>query len=612
MKKIIFTIVIAISSLVQAGDKIGNGGGVWACYSADRNLEKAFLVDLYEIQAEFKLKLMPTSETDPMTIFQERSSFMQGHLPHLFSEIAKSVDQTLANINFVDSELSIIDDALVRSKPESSTCATEWKYQQFANFTELHTILVSNSLWKSPKISAVDKAALIWHEIIYNWLRESKHDVNSVRARVLVGLLFSNLDATAMEVQIEQFLKSNIAPHPVAPGAESAKTLYVAAGSCYSGSGITTYAGASSSHAITKWNSEVGLFNGILTDFNLGSNTGLTYTPQSLLDDGESLLILTEENQYFRKRNVSRVNKFNPTVNSIFAKDPNAFSFQPNQIVRSMAKDLDGSIAFSKSDAVERISSLGARLSQDGINPWINPDKIKGKCFPNMNSFILQIAYMAPFNATNQGKLIYLSSGKDSKDNRIGIVQRTGLISGSAGDCAGGIPEGGVAAVAHMNGPGLVGPVNLSGTGASLTSMVYIPTPAPAKTSGKLVVSYSSSKNTGFDNNTEFNMGIVLWDINETSDSVATVTNPVIIYRDESVIWAPSAMTYDPATKALYVAVGGSPGVMNQKTQNFGYNIEKLVLDLNTPRLSRIALSNQPFIVGSSLTKCISSMVLAN
>ncbi len=211
----------------------------------------------------------------------------------------------------------------------------------------------------------------------------------------------------------------------------------------------------------------------------------------------------------------------------------------------------------------------------------------------------------------NQGKLIYIHAGATAIANRIGIVQRTGLQSTTPADCAGSSPVGGASTVPHQNAPNLSGPVGFLGTGASLTSMVFIPTPAPATTSGKLIVSYSGSVAGAVDNNTNFNVGIVMYDITETSDTTATVDNPIILWRDESVVFAPSAMAYDATTSSLYVAVGGSPGQANQTTQAFGYNIEKFTLDMATPLLTRVHHNFQPFIIGNAYTKCISNMMIA-
>ena len=390
------------------------------------------------------------------------------------------------------------------------------------------------------------------------------------------------------------------------------KTLYVASGQCYSGSGITTYTAAQSSRAVTKWDTSTGTSKGVFTDLNVGNNVSVGTVPQAMIDKGSYILLLTENATTMGDRKVFKVDKTDPTIYTVFANDPTAFNAVAANITRSMSMDVDDTLSFSKSVAIERLNTLGVRIVKGGANAWINPAAATGNCATAAATLIPQIAHMTPFTNMNQGKLIYLHAGNTAALNRIAIAQRTGLTSGTAGDCAGSSPAGGASAVAHTNAPNLTGPVTFLGTGASLTSMVYIPTPAPASTTAKLIVSYSASVNTAFDNNTNFNYGIVMWDITETSDTAVTIGNPVILWRDESIVWAPSAMAYDSTDGSLYVAVGGSPSLINQTRQNFGYNIEKFTLDINTPKMTRVSNNNQPFIIGNANTKCISNMIIAD
>lgn len=387
-----------------------------------------------------------------------------------------------------------------------------------------------------------------------------------------------------------------------------AQSLYVAAGQCYSGDGITTYTPTTASRAVTKWATDSGVSQGVFTDLNLASNVSVGAVPQSIIDKGDYILMLTENASSVGDRKIFKISKADTSTYVTYANDTTAFTPTVGHVTRSMAMDVDGTITFSKSLFAERLNSIGARIAKGGANPWVNPAAPTSPCFTAAATQITQLALMTPFTNMNQGKLIYIHSGNTAAVNRIGIVQRTGLTSGTVADCAGSNPVGGLSTVAHANAPNLSGSLTFLGTGASPTSMVYIPTPAPAVTAGKLIVSYSGSVNTAFDNSLNFNYGIVMWDITETSDTVATVTNPVILWRDESIVWAPSAMAYDASTSSLYVAVGASPGSVNLTTQNFGYNIEKFTLNTTTPLMTRIATSNQPFIKGNAYTKCISAM----
>ncbi len=609
MKNLFFTVILLTTLHTTAGDKIGNGGGIWACYASDKSLQKGLLIDFFELKNEFALELIQSAKTDPMEIVKDRMNFAEQNLPGLNNTLKAYISDTLDNLRFIDSELLMVDDGLFRIKPSRSSCATEWKYEQFANYTQYKQVLINREFWESSQIPALDKAGLIWHEIIYSWLRDRYSDTNSVRARQITGLLFSNLDKEQIDHQINQVLANLSVPQPKPPGSYSS-TLYVASGLCYSGSGITTYTGATSSKAVTKWNTDTGTNLGVLADLSIGNNVSINTTPQALIDQGSDILLLTENSLNFSDRKIYRIKKADPTIFSVYSNDPTAFTAVNADVTRSMAQDADRIIMFSKSTAIERIDTLGVRIVKGRMNPWVNPRSATGTCFTAAASFIPQIALMNPYSGTKNGKLIYLHAGNTANANRIGIIQRTGLTSGEARDCAGSNPVGGVSAVAHKNAVNLSGPVSFLPTGASLTSMVYIQTPPPANSTGKLIVSYSASANIAFDNNVNFNFGIVMWDIHESSDTVATITNPVILWRDESVVWAPSAMAYHPSTGHLYVAVGGSPGSANQTTQAYGYNIEKFKLHLDASILTRISRNNQPFITGNSYLKCISSMVI--
>lgn len=205
-----FKIFLALASLFCsvrsfAGDKVGNGGGLWTC-SINHHLQQGVLVDLWEAQEEFGLPLIRSNEINPMTIVEERQLYIEQNLPgyaHGWSQVLKD---SIPKIRFVNAELSFIDDNLHRLKPPASLCAEDWVYTQFANFTPQDQILIQSDLWNNALISPLHKAALIWHEAIYAWLREQFQDKDSVRARQIVGLLFSTLPVQQVKSRIEGIL----------------------------------------------------------------------------------------------------------------------------------------------------------------------------------------------------------------------------------------------------------------------------------------------------------------------------------------------------------------------------------------------------------------------
>lgn len=400
------------------------------------------------------------------------------------------------------------------------------------------------------------------------------------------------------------------------PSATTSKKLYVAAGFCNSGPGITSYTATTASRAVTMYSSTDGSSQGVFTDLNFGPNVSAGTVPQYMMDRGDHILMMTENAVTMGDRKIFKVFKDDPSIYVTYATDPTAFTNTAGHVLRGFTMEQDGSLIFSKSLFAERINSLGVRIGKGatGILPWVNPAAATGNCFTAAGALIGAVQLMTPFTGTNQGKLLYIHAGATAATNRIGAIQRTGLLTTIAADCAGTNPAGGLSAVAHTNASNFIGPVTFGAQGASPTAMAFIPTPAPATTTGKLLVTYSAATNAAvnLDNGTNFNHGVVMWNITETSATAVTIDTPVILWRDDSVVYAPSAITYDADTNEVYVASGPSPGLANQSTQNFGYNIEKFTLDLSNSLLTRVSENNLPFISGNVYTKCISHMILAD
>lgn len=175
---------------------VGNGGGAWVCHNDDQTqtIRWARLVDLYEAEKEFGLSMKKFGsygykeivELQKSRLLEIDNAFFEEALPY-FDEVEKKVKE-------VDGDLEVIDDALYRMKPSYRKClGGEVRYTQLANYTNYETILVSEYLFNSSKLSEVDKAALIVHEALYAYFRDLFKDSDSVRTRKVVGYLFSEL-----------------------------------------------------------------------------------------------------------------------------------------------------------------------------------------------------------------------------------------------------------------------------------------------------------------------------------------------------------------------------------------------------------------------------------
>ncbi len=399
--------------------------------------------------------------------------------------------------------------------------------------------------------------------------------------------------------------------------ATAGKKLYVASGACFSGSGITTYAQSATGNSISSYDSVSGAYNGVELAMSQVSPVDVNTTPVHVINRSSDLLVLTENASQQINRRVLKVPKASPTTYSAFLDDGDAFTNLATHIAKSFAYDsTDGSIQFSKTILVEKILPNNVRAVKGGANPWINPVAITGTCFPAIPAApgIVGLDILSPFSTGVDGKTVMLSAGPVAgvaNTNRIFAVSRTGLTSATPADCNG-VTGTGISTVAHINGPGLAGPISIVAPGANPTAMVKIATSTPG--TYKLIVAYSTQIVTQFDNNTNFNTGLVMWDMVETSDTLVTFLTPTIIYRNSNVVWAPSALAYDSATSSLYVAVGGAPGVINQTSSNYGYNIEKFTVNLAAVApatvLTRIHTDNKPFFTGNQNTKCISSLAI--
>lgn len=216
MKLVIFCFSILLVTKSFAGDKIGNGGGLWACGSQDQ-IQTATLVDFYEAVQQFDLNLPVPQDTSAFNIVDSVNLNLQSKLPDYATKWSQILADVKTKIRYVNSELVVVNDALYILRPLGSLCRTGWNYVQFANYTNYNEVLIRQDLWNSTVISAVDKAGLIWHEVIYRWMREEFGDTDSVRARHIVGLIFSDLDSVKLRNSLQQVLAPSVSPKPDQP-----------------------------------------------------------------------------------------------------------------------------------------------------------------------------------------------------------------------------------------------------------------------------------------------------------------------------------------------------------------------------------------------------------
>lgn len=385
--------------------------------------------------------------------------------------------------------------------------------------------------------------------------------------------------------------------------ATGASKLYIATGSCNSGNGITTYT-TTATRTIEEYSIEDASHAATLLDYNASGTFVANTHPRGIVDNGNSLFILNENGTTTSERKVILVPKAAPLSFAIHYANPTVLS----GAVISFFKDEEGSLLISKSTAIEKISASPIRLPA-GANPWVNAPG--GTCATSTTN-ISSVLSLPKYSGTSTGKVVFTHQGATAALDRIGIASYSGYFA--AGDCLNGVQ---ISAVTHTKATNLTaGVVAFNATGTSPTAAVFIPY-ANGTVTGKLLVSYSNGQTSNNAAGTyNLNHGLVMWDVNEPSATAATLTNPVVVFDDSTVLYGVSAMTYDALSGYLYVATAGEPGAANQTTNGYGYNVERFVVAIDeasgSPTLTRATTAGKPFIKGGANTKCISSLALGN
>lgn len=184
-----------------AGGVNGGGGRAVVCRNTDGSIRSARMLDLYEAELIFGLQLLSDQGT-----FEEQSL---GALIRLQKHVQYGVEGIDTEARWYDwvswkqpqweSRLRdfthairfVENDTVLTPTPDSFEAAVPrgCAIEQVANFYDNKVLLVSREIWD--KFPARDRAALLSHEVYYLFLRQSYGEENSIRARQIVGRLFS-------------------------------------------------------------------------------------------------------------------------------------------------------------------------------------------------------------------------------------------------------------------------------------------------------------------------------------------------------------------------------------------------------------------------------------
>ncbi len=202
-----------IANAYVGGDSIGNGGVLWVCRSltGGKEIHSGILADLFEANLQYELEIISQDEflhKDPFDIYNERKKWFQQELPEFFNLIQPRFEYVETHLQFINAELLSTNDFSMAIKPEASSCSQgQWETLNIANFREDdQKILISSSLWNNSKIGNLDKAALLFHEAIYYWMRSYYGATTSDKSRRLTGILFSKLNTEQMKNEIRKVL----------------------------------------------------------------------------------------------------------------------------------------------------------------------------------------------------------------------------------------------------------------------------------------------------------------------------------------------------------------------------------------------------------------------
>lgn len=208
MRRLVVTLAaLFLMPHFACAEKIGNGGGAWVCREADNTIRWAQLVDLFEAADEFGLTLAeyPGSPKEVVEQVQTRLSHANAEFSHslvpYFNQL-NNLEPHPPEVTYTDNVVQTIDDSLYRLKPSPKRCANGiLAYEQVVNYKEDGLILVSSEIFKS--LSSNAKAALIVHEAIYAFRRETVGDSTSVMTRKMVGMIFSTLSDAELKKRFE-------------------------------------------------------------------------------------------------------------------------------------------------------------------------------------------------------------------------------------------------------------------------------------------------------------------------------------------------------------------------------------------------------------------------
>ena len=264
---------------------------------------------------------------------------------------------------------------------------------------------------------------------------------------------------------------------------------------------------------------------------------------------------------------------------------------------RGLSIASDGGLLLNRTTIIERFDSTPTRKLATLTLAWGQTHA--GACVTN-NTLVTDVISLPAYTGTTFGKYIYAHATAGQND--IGIISMNGSIA--AAECL--ANQQSITATLTNSATANLGWNNVLSANSTPTSLVYIATPPPATTTGKLLVAYSTATlNTAVASG--LNNALVMYDITESSSSAVTLDNGQVLYHDHQYFFGVTGMTYDEASSTLYVATSNSFAVAP-----VGYNIEKFTIDITTPGATRVPNTNgSSFQSSNTYNNCVTDMFVA-
>jgi hypothetical protein len=340
--------------------------------------------------------------------------------------------------------------------------------------------------------------------------------------------------------------------------------LYVTSGTCYSGTGLTTFTNLTSSNQLFRLNLTTGTKE-LLADFYASpSNTG--DSPVDVVSESAtSLLVLIENTTTAGLRRIERLSKAPGSSRVTYTGNVTALSGP----LRAMTLLSDGYLLVSKSTAIEKIRDGSNRLMV-GTGPWVNLTTPASACTTSAT-------LITSVKKLGNGSIVFAHAGTGA--SRIGIVAPLGYQTALSCMSAQAAP----AATAYP------------------TAMVY------DSANKILLVSYGGSS-TAADLNSIYAYSI--------DEETGVISNPQKIYDSNGfgstynyLLFGISAMTYDATSGDLFVSTSVSTGttVSNYRIERLHYT-PSLIGSANSSVLAKVST----FYDFGSDTKCISDLMVAD